>query len=108
MSGRAIAERNERGLVLDREAIEDGNGEPLPTPCAHIPRNGKIKVRNMPIVTPRPIFDGYPSYDLYVGGKLLWNFSHVKNGTSPLSLFPPLDVKFVPPRTFDIEKCCEK
>jgi hypothetical protein len=51
--------------------------------------------------------DGFPSYDLVVGGKMLWNFSHVKNGTTPLSLFPPLDIKFLPPRKFDIEKCCD-
>ncbi len=51
--------------------------------------------------------DGFPSYDLDIGGKTFWNFSHVKNGTTPLSLFPPLDIKFLPPRVFDIDKCCE-
>lgn len=51
--------------------------------------------------------DGYPSYDLAVGGKMLWNFSHIKEGTTPISLFPPLDIKFLPPRKFDIEQCCE-
>jgi len=48
--------------------------------------------------------DGFPSYDFYGGGKLLYNWSHVGAGTDPKDLFGPE----LPFRTrYNIEKCCD-
>ena len=37
--------------------------------------------------------DGFPAYELYLNGKLIYSYDPVLAGASPLNLFPPMDVK---------------
>ncbi len=47
--------------------------------------------------------DGFPSYQVYSGGKLIRDWSHVQAGTDPTALFPPEEISFA--GGFKIENC---